>query len=512
MSVSSPGQQEIGSAAPVAGQNELLSILNGTPFLLTRCTADLKYANVSHAYAARFGRRPEELEGRPIVDFIGTEALETLLPYIRKVLHGERVEYETVVKYLGAGPRRIQFTYLPDRDANGNVRGWIASLGDVTEKRAAEARVAADYAAMTLLREVGEHCLNPRMTSDECLHQILGAAIRITRADKGFIRLHDVGTARLRIVAQQGFAAPLLSLVASASHSDSAYGAPLRQPRRIIVEDVLTSEAFAGQPSRQVLIDENVRAVTSTPLVGGEGTVLGLISIHFHEPHRPSAWELHFLDLLLRQAADYLERKRAQEIEQLLVTEVQHRSNNLLALVQAIAHKTLSSKKAREAFEGRLLALARANRQITRTASGSLTVRSLVSLHLQPFPSRVLIGGPTVGLGPKQAQDLSLLLHELSTNAVKYGALSNTVGNVDVSWNLVGNDVSRSLRFRWHEQGGPMVKEPSRQGFGSLLIRSTFQNARLDYEPTGLRCEIEMPLVKVEKAWTEPPDSSGLSK
>lgn len=512
MSGESPGQPEIGSAALAAGHDELLSILNGTSFLLTRCTADLKYANVSRAYAAKLGVRPEDLEGRPIVDFIGTEALETLLPYIRKVLRGERVEYETVVKYLGAGPRRIQFTYVPDRDADGTVRGWIASLSDITEKHAAEARVSANYAAMTLLREVGEHCLNPRITSAECLHKILAAAIRITRADKGFIRLLDVGTASLRIAAHQGFSPRFLSFFASPSHNDSAYGGPLQPPRRVIVEDVLTSEAFAGQASRQVLIDEHVRAVTSTPMVGGEGTVLGLISVHFLEPRRPSAWELHFLDLLLRQAADYLERKRAQETEQLLVREVQHRSNNLLALVQAIAHKTLSSKKAREAFEGRLLALARANRQITRTVTGSLTVRELVALHLEPFPSRVFIEGPIVGLGQKQAQDLSLLLHELSTNAVKYGALSNKLGNVEVSWNLLGNVGGRILRFRWRERGGPLVKEPSRIGFGSLLIRSTFQNARLDYEPSGLRCEVEMPLVKVEKAWTEPPRSSGLAQ
>jgi two-component sensor histidine kinase len=362
---------------------------------------------------------------------------------------------------------------------------------------------------MTLLREVGEHCLSPRIAFDECLQKILSAAITITRADKGLIQLFDVATASLRIAAQQGFAAPSVSFFASADDNGSACGAPPRQLRRVIVEDVLTGDAFLGQISKQVLLDEKVRAVTSTPLAGGEGAVLGLISVHFHEPRHPSAWELHFLDLLLRQAADFLERKRAQETEQLLVREVQHRSNNLLALVQAIAHKTLSNKTTREAFEGRLLALARANRQITRTASGSLTVRDLVALHLRPFPSRVLIGGPEVGLGPKEAQDLSLLLHELSTNAVKYGSLSNKAGNVEVSWNLVTGNSGRSLRLRWHEQDGPAVKEPSQKGFGSLLIQTTFQNAQLDYEPTGFRCEVEMPLAKIERVWPESPDSNG---
>jgi two-component sensor histidine kinase len=202
-----------------------------------------------------------------------------------------------------------------------------------------------------------------------------------------------------------------------------------------------------------------------------------------------------------------LERIRAQETERLLVREVQHRSNNLLALVQAIANKTLSEKATREAFEGRLLALAQANRQITSTASGSRTVRDLVALHLKPFTSRVLVGGPAVGLGPKQVQDLSLLLHELSTNAVKYGALSNKVGNIEVCWNLIANRGSRSLRFIWQERDGPSFEKPSRKGFGSLLIQSTFQNAQIDYEPTGFRCEVDIPLVKIEEAWTEPPDA-----
>jgi len=351
---------------------------------------------------------------------------------------------------------------------------------------------------MTLLREVGEYCLNPRTSFDECLQKILSAAIAITRADKGNIQLLDLATGSLSIAAQRGFAAPFLSFFASVSGGRSACGVSLQQLKQVIVEDVLTSEVFVGQPSQQLLLDEKIRAVTSTPLVGGDGAALGLISTHFREPHRPHTWELHFLDLLSRQATDYLERKRSQEVERLLVREVQHRSNNLLALVQAIAHKTLSNKPIREAFEGRLLALARANRQITSTASGVLTVRDLVALHLKPFTSRIIVEGPTVVLGSKPAQNLSLLLHELTTNAVKYGALSNRAGNVEVSWNVIANGGSQSLRFRWQECDGPVVNKPSQKGFGSLLVESTFQGAQIDFKPAGVCCEIELPLVKLE--------------
>jgi PAS domain S-box-containing protein len=500
----SHAQPQIGSTAPAAGQEALQTILSGMAFLVTRCTAELKYANVSNAYAARMGRRPEDLEGQPIVDFIGEEALETLLPYIRQVLQGQHVEYEIDVKYLGAGVRRVQFTYVPDRDAIGDVRGWVASIRDVTEQREAEARVATDYAAMTLLREVGEYCLNPRTDFEECLQKILSAAVAITRADKGNIQLLDLARGGLTIATQRGFSAPFLAFFAGASNNRSACGVSLQELKQVIVEDVLTDEIFVGHPSQQILLDEKVRAVTSTPLVGGDGTALGLISTHFREPHRPSAWELHFLDLLSRQAADYLERKRAQEIERLLVREVQHRSNNLLAVVQAIAHKTLANKSTREGFEGRLIALARANRQITSTASGVLTVGDLVALHLNPFTSRTFVAGPTVTLGSQLAQNLSLLLHELSTNAAKYGALSNKAGNVEVSWDVVANVGSRSLRFKWRERDGPVVKKPSQKGFGSLLVESTFQGAQIDFKPAGVCCEVELPLAELEERWVEP--------
>jgi GAF domain-containing protein len=107
---------------------------------------------------------------------------------------------------------------------------------------------------------------------------------------------------------------------------------------RVIVDDVMTSEIFVGQPSQRVLLEAGVRAVTSTPLMSGDGDVLGILSIHFRVPHRLSEREQGLIDLLARQAGDYLARKRNQEVTQMLVREIQHRSNNLLSVIQAMAH------------------------------------------------------------------------------------------------------------------------------------------------------------------------------
>jgi PAS domain S-box-containing protein len=118
---------------------ELEQIVTQTPFMLTRCTRDLRYRYVSRAYAEMFGRTPKELAGKAIVEIIGTEALKTILPYIKKVLKGEEARYEMEVPFQGVGTHWINSVYVPDRDSNGNVVGWFASLVDVGVAKKAEA-------------------------------------------------------------------------------------------------------------------------------------------------------------------------------------------------------------------------------------------------------------------------------------------------------------------------------------------------------------------------------------
>jgi len=118
---------------------ELEQVVTQTPFMLTRCTRDLRYRYVSRAYAEMFGRKPEELAGKSIVEIIGKAALKTILPQLKKVLNGETVEYEMEVPFQGAGARWINCVYVPDRDPAGNVVGWFASLVDVGVRKKAEA-------------------------------------------------------------------------------------------------------------------------------------------------------------------------------------------------------------------------------------------------------------------------------------------------------------------------------------------------------------------------------------
>src|SRR6266568_125965 len=120
---------------------ELEAIINRTPFMLTRCSRDLRYRFVSRAYAEMLGRTPEAIAGQPIAKIVSKKGFKTILPYVEKVLQGHRVEYETKVSYRGELPRSMHCVYTPDRDGQGNVIGWFASITDTTQRKQAEEKL-----------------------------------------------------------------------------------------------------------------------------------------------------------------------------------------------------------------------------------------------------------------------------------------------------------------------------------------------------------------------------------
>jgi signal transduction histidine kinase/CheY-like chemotaxis protein len=213
----------------------------------------------------------------------------------------------------GLSPRRIvDADYLSFFDLiAGHLSAAIANARAYEEEKR---RAEADARAMERLIEVGNRCWREAYGFEQCLDEILAAAIAITGADKGNIQLLDHESQALRIAAQLGFEEPFLSFFASVGCDEaSACGTAMRSRERIIVEDVAKSNVFAGQPSLPVMLGAQVRAVQSTPLVSTSGRVFGMISTHFCRSHRPSERDLRLLDILARQAADVLERKRAEE-------------------------------------------------------------------------------------------------------------------------------------------------------------------------------------------------------
>ncbi|HEV2565415.1 MAG TPA: sensor histidine kinase, partial [Microvirga sp.] len=188
--------------------------------------------------------------------------------------------------------------------------------------------------------------------------------------------------------------------------------------------------------------------------------------------------------------------------------ELNHRVKNTLATVQSIASQTLrnapSTRDAKDALEGRLIALARAHDVLTRESWESAELKEIVAQAVAPYASRgedrLHLSGPEIRLSPRMALALAMALQELATNAVKYGALVNPTGEIRITWDVEAAPPVSRLHLRWEESGGPPVQAPSRRGFGSRLIeRSLSQelngNARIEFRPIGIVCTVDAPLV-----------------
>jgi two-component sensor histidine kinase/PAS domain-containing protein len=193
---------------------------------------------------------------------------------------------------------------------------------------------------------------------------------------------------------------------------------------------------------------------------------------------------------------DLTELKRAEELQRLLINELNHRVKNTLATVQSIAVQTLRGaddlRSARTALVARIISLARAHDLLTERSWSGAELREVVAGAMEPFAvARIDCAGDALEISPKHALALSLALHELATNAAKYGALSSPNGRVELRWHADAG----MLHVTWRESGGPAVTPPTRRGFGSRLIEDGLLcdlggDTRLDYAADGVRCEI----------------------
>ena len=193
---------------------------------------------------------------------------------------------------------------------------------------------------------------------------------------------------------------------------------------------------------------------------------------------------------------DITERKNWEKRQAMLLRELSHRVKNTLAVVQSVARQTLRSspnpKSFVDAFEGRIRSLAASHSLLTEAdwsgANMETIIRHQVSALVHDYEGRFRLRGPAVVLGAEVATQLGLVLHELATNAAKYGALSVPEGYVDVAWTAT----KTRLRLLWREHGGPgNGKQPDFSGFGTLLINSSALSVSRRFEPGGFVCKLE---------------------
>jgi two-component sensor histidine kinase len=201
---------------------------------------------------------------------------------------------------------------------------------------------------------------------------------------------------------------------------------------------------------------------------------------------------------------DITERKRSERQIATLAREAEHRAKNILATVQATVNLSQSDSPdgLKQAIEGRIKALAEVHALFVQSRWAGAELSSIAKQELAPYfqkgEPRVQIDGPALVLEPKTAQTIAVVLHELATNAAKYGALSDGEGRVEVKWSCGADG---QIGLRWTERGGPPVKMPTREGFGTHIVGRIVREQskgemRLDWNPAGLECEIVLPTTR----------------
>jgi two-component system, chemotaxis family, CheB/CheR fusion protein len=347
---------------------------------------------------------------------------------------------------------RVPFTAFPTPlyDASGEMAGAVNVLIDVSEHQRAE-RISRHLAAIV-------------ESSDDAI---------ISKDLDGVIASFNRGAEKLfGYFAEEVIGKPITILI-PAERQDEEIGilARIRRGERI--------EHFETVRQRKDGSRVNI-SLTISPITDETGKTIGASKI----------------------ARDITSQKRREEQIALLAREADHRTKNLLALAQATVHLTQGDTvdELKEVIDGRLQALAKAHALLAQSRWAGADLRTMVVEELSPYMepymenghARAEITGPTLMLSPDSAQAIAMAVHELTTNAVKYGALSVPGGRVKIEWRLrPGN----RLTIRWAEQGGPPVSPPSRQGFGTRVMERMVCgqcNGELDFDwrADGLVCEI----------------------
>jgi PAS domain S-box-containing protein len=267
-----------------------------------------------------YGYSPDEAVGRSVQMLVPGDRAEEWSHVMSQLARGEPVEQLETERVRKDGRRiAVALTLSPLRDGNGKLVSASEIGHDITDRkraeqalRASQQDLAASLTDMARLQAVSTRLVQSGDTTSLLL-DIVDAAIALTAADKGNIQLHDRSSGMLTIVASRGFERPFLEFFKEVHEGHAACGTVLQTGKRVVIDDVTASPVFAGTPALDVLLSAGVRAVQTTPLVGRSGRLVGMLSTHYRTPCRLGDRDLHVLDLLARQAADWIERTLAEK-------------------------------------------------------------------------------------------------------------------------------------------------------------------------------------------------------
>jgi PAS domain S-box-containing protein len=454
------------SEAALAEQKAVLdAVLDSLPVAVIVADADGRIVRDNAANRKLWGVPPETDSWARYGDWVGwwpetgdrIEANEWAMA--RALNEGEIVHDELVRNQrFGLGDQRIfSNNAAPIRDADGRIVGGVIAQVDVTERMAIEDALADSEARFR--------------TITEAMPQLVWAADAEGNIDYRNAQLQAFAALEGETPAEDE---PLWS---DLLHPDDQEGAAAAWMR-----SVETGEAFETEYRLRHYTGEMRWMLARALIVPGTSGAA-------------RRW--------LGTLTDIDRIKKAETHRELLVQELNHRVKNTLAVVQSFANQTFAGHgrdEQVEVFSGRLQALAKAHDLLTQEAWEKASLRDIVRSAFEACavePSRYEVTGPRVTLPPGKAVTFAMALHELCTNAIKYGALSSEAGRVEVRWTRT-KDAEDRLRLTWRESGGPRVEPPTTKGFGSRMIRMAVAmerggELRTDYRPEGLVCEIDVP-------------------
>ncbi len=447
--------RKAGETALIESRARFQAIADSAPSPLWITTPDGDIEFVNEAFAEHAGLPKDAVLGNVWQNLVHPDDLpgvasrravarEVLAPY----------EFEARFRTLAGDYRNMLAHSKPRFDGDGAFEGYVGMAVDVTDMRRAEEALRESEARFRLMAEDSPVMM---WLGDEA-----GACLYLNRALRDFWGVpEDLA----------GFTWASTLLDEDREGLFAAFGAAMAK-----------QEAFEVD-ARYHRADGAVRWLTTRaqPRRDAAGRFLGMIGVNIDD-------------------TDYRE---AQTRQRLLINELNHRVKNTLASVQSIVRQSLregmTASQAREVLIERLMALSSAHNILTQRNWEGAALREVVAEALRPFDdareSRFEIGGDDVQLAPTTALAVSMALHELGTNAVKYGALSVAAGRVSLNWTLApGRD---AVRLEWRERSGPPVKAPSHAGFGTRLLQSGLasnlgEKANLDFDPAGLAATFDI--------------------
>jgi PAS domain S-box-containing protein len=428
----------------------LASIVDSSDDAIISKDLDGIISSWNNAASRLFGYEAAEVIGKPVTILIPQDRRDEELFILQQIRRGERIDhYETVRRRKDGGLIDVSLTVSPVRNAQGKIIGASKIARDITKRK-------REVDAALLLASVVE-------TSDDAI---------ISKNLDGIITSWNKGAERIfGYMAEEIIGKSVKVLIPRENHAE---------------EDTILERIRRGQRIEHY---ETIRqrkhgslinvSLTVSPVADHQGKIVGASKI----------------------ARDITERTRTEAQISLLAREAEHRTKNILATVQATVHLTQSETidGLKSTIEGRIQALANVHALFVQSRWEGANLSKLVTQELSPYcqdvEARARIEGPDLLLEPYAAQTIAITLHELATNAAKYGALSVPDGRVHVAWSGVDK---AHLILRWTETGGRLVTPPTRKGFGTRVMERMIREQlkgkmQFEWRADGLVCEIVLP-------------------